>query len=114
MKGRAEESPATLTRAQQKARRRSAQALVGAYHEARLLELLEYVREGFRSLDAGEIDAFDLDDVIHHYRRSARELWKFCGVTGADAERTAGTLEILREQDELPDWWEAGRPRRRG
>lgn len=55
-----------------------------------------------------------LDDVIHHYKRSARELWMFCGVTGADAERAAGTLEILRRQGELPDWWDAGQPRRRG
>jgi hypothetical protein len=33
------------------------------------------VREGFARLDAGEIDAFELDDLIHHYKRSARELW---------------------------------------
>jgi hypothetical protein len=36
------------------------------------------VRAGFAQLDSGEIDEFDLDDLIHHYKRSAGELWKFC------------------------------------
>jgi hypothetical protein len=75
--------------------------------------LLERVRDGFARLDAGEIDAFDLDDLIHRYKRSVRELWKFCGQTGSDWERAARTLEFWRDQGEEPDWWEAGAPSRR-
>lgn len=41
--------------------------------------LLERIRDGFARLDAGQIDVFELDDLIHHYKRCARELWKFCG-----------------------------------
>jgi hypothetical protein len=75
--------------------------------------LLDRVREGFARLDAGEIDAFDLDDLIHRYKRSAHELWKFCGSSGSEWERAATTLAWLREQGEEPDWWDAGEPRRR-
>ena len=77
--------------------------------------LLEHVRAGFARLDGGEIDAFELDELIHRYKRSARELWKFCGQTGSDWLMAARTLEYLREQgDELPDWWAAGEPHPRG
>jgi hypothetical protein len=96
-----------------KAERRAARALVGAYHEARLAGLIEHLREAFARYDAGEIDAFDLDDVIHHYKRSARELWKFCSGTGSDALFAARTLEYWQAERESPDWWEAGAPRRR-
>jgi hypothetical protein len=98
----------------ERARRGAARETIVRYHEERLLLLLERVRNGFARLDAGEIDAFDLDDLIHRYERSARELWKFCGQTGSDVLRAARTLEYWREQGEgPPDWWEAGEPRRR-
>jgi hypothetical protein len=96
-----------------KAERRAARALIGAYHEARLAELIEHVRAALAHYDAGEIDAFDVDDVIHNYTRSARELWKFCSGTGSDALFAARTLEYWEAEREPPDWWEAGAPRRR-
>jgi hypothetical protein len=96
-----------------KAERRAARALIGAYHEATLADLIEHVREALAHYDTGEIDAFDLDDVIHHYKRSARELWKFCSGTGSDALFAARTLECWQAEGESPDWWEAGAPRRR-
>jgi hypothetical protein len=68
-------------------------------------------RDGFVRLDAGEIDAFELDELIHRYKRSARELWKFCGSSGSEWERAAGVLAYWREHGEEPDWWEAGAPR---
>jgi hypothetical protein len=40
------------------------------YHEQQLGLLLEGVREGFARMDAGEIDAFELDELIHRYQRS--------------------------------------------
>jgi hypothetical protein len=96
----------------ERAQRRAAKKAIAAYHEEQLRGLLEHVREGFARLDAGEIDAFELDDIIHHYKCSARELWKFCGSRGSEWVRAVGMLELLREQNDEPDWWEAGAPRR--
>lgn len=96
-----------------KAERRAARELIGAYHQEQLRSLLEHVRAGFVRLDAGEIDEFDLDDLIHHYKRSATELWKFCGSSGGQWLQPARMLEYLRERGEEPDWWEAGAAPRR-
>jgi hypothetical protein len=62
-----------------KAERRAARELIAAYHQDQLRALLDHVRHGFSQLDAGEIDEFELDDLIHRYKRAAGELWKFCG-----------------------------------
>ena len=94
-----------------KAERRAARAAVGAYHEAELAKLIERVREGIARLDAGEIDAFELDDLIHHYHRATQKLWRFCVGSGSPAT-VARTLQWMRAEGELPDWWEHGRPRR--
>jgi hypothetical protein len=67
--------------------------------------LLERARDGFAPLGAGDIDAFELDDLIHRYKRSARELWKFCGHTGSQWLTATRTLEYLQAQgEEPPDW----------
>lgn len=98
----------------ERARRRAAREAIAAYHEEQLRLLLDHVRDGFARMDAGELDSFELDDLIRHYKRSARELWKFCGSGGASWERAANWLAFAREQgDELPDWWAAGEARRR-
>jgi hypothetical protein len=99
----------------ERAQRRAARRTIAAYHEEQLGLLLERVRHGFARLDAGELDVFELDELIHRYKRSARELWKFCGLSGSDPVRAVRTLEFLREQGEAPpDWWAAGeQPRRR-
>jgi hypothetical protein len=99
-------------RSAEEAERRAARALIAAYHQAELRTLLERVRDGFARLDAGDIDEFELDDVIHHYKRSAAELWKFCGSSGGEWLRAANALTYLREHGEEPDWWERGAPRR--
>ena len=97
-----------------RAERKAAVERIRRYHEAELRLLLEHVRDGLARLDAGEIDAFDLDDLVHRYKRSARELWKFCGQTESDMERASRMLDFWRDQGEPPaDWWEAGEPRRR-
>jgi hypothetical protein len=95
----------------EKARRRAARARVGEYHERELTALLEHLREGFARLDAGELDAFELDELIHRYERSARELWKFCNLN--PPETVAWMLEDERQRGEAIDWWAAGEPRRR-
>jgi hypothetical protein len=95
----------------EKERRRAARKQLGEYHERELLALLERVREGFARLDAGELDAFELDDLIHRYKRSAKELWKFCNLSGPEA--AVWTPEDARNQGDELDWWAAGEPRRR-
>jgi hypothetical protein len=107
------ETVATGDRRDTKAARRAARELVGAYHEAKLGELIEHVRDALARYDMGEIDAFDLDEVIHHYKLAARELWKFCVGGGAHVLFAAHTLEFWEAERELPDWWGAGAPRRR-
>ena len=83
-----------------------------ASHQTQLRALLERVRAGFAQLDAGDINEFDLDGLIHHYQRSAVELWKFCGSTGGQWLQAARNLRYFRERGDEPDWWEAGRSRR--
>lgn len=99
--------------ATEKAERRAARELIGNYHQEQLGGLLEHVRAGFVRLDAGEIDEFDLDDLIHRYKRSAVELWKFCGSSGGQWLSAARALAYQREHGDEPDWWDAGAPRRR-
>jgi hypothetical protein len=94
------------------AERRAAREAVGAYHEAELGGLIEHVREGLARYDAGEIDAFELDELIHHYKRATQKLWSFCVGDGSHVYSTARTLDWMREEGELPDWWEHATPRR--
>jgi hypothetical protein len=61
------------------------------------------VRDGFAQVDAGDIDEFELDDLTHHYKRSATELWKFCGSSGGRWQQAASTLSYLREQSDEPE-----------
>ncbi len=90
-----------------KSERRAARETVGAYHEARLAELVQRVGEAVDRFRAGEVDAFDTDEVIFQYSRAAKELWKFCNAS--DVEFTATLID-----DRAPaDWWERGAPRRR-
>jgi len=49
---------------------------------------------------------FGLDDLIHHYQRAAKELWKFCSVSGVHVEIAVRTLELWEERGETPDWWQ--------
>ena len=85
------------------AARRAAQAAVGGHHAAQLAELIEHVREALARYDAGEIDAFDLDEVIHHYKRATQELWKFCVGGGSHVLFAARTLAYWDAEGERPD-----------
>ena len=96
----------------EKADRRVFRELIAAYHQTQLRALLDHVRAGFDRLDAGDIDEFDLDNLIHRYERSATELWKFCGSSGGQWQQAAHTLTYFREHGDEPDWWEMGAPRR--
>jgi hypothetical protein len=96
----------------EKKARRAGRQLIAAYHEEQLGYLLEHVRKGFEQLDAGEIDAFELDELIHGYHRCAQKLWGFCGSSGGQWLQAARNLAYYRDNGDEPDWWEAGAPRR--
>jgi hypothetical protein len=69
--------------------------------------LVEHVGTEVDRYRAGELDAFDIDQVIFQYSRAAKELWTFCNL--ADVETTAN---FIREYPP-DDWWERGAPRKR-
>jgi hypothetical protein len=91
-----------------KAARRAARQLIAGYHDEQLRLLLEHVRDGFSRLDAGEIDAFELDELIHRYGKCAAKLWGFCGSSGGQLLQAARNLAYLRENRDEPDWWAVG------
>jgi hypothetical protein len=96
-----------------KAQRRADREAVGAYHEHEQTKLLEHVREGFARWDAGAIDAFELDELIHHYHRSSQKLWSMCVGRGAQPSQLARLLEWQAAEGEETDWWDAGASQRR-
>jgi hypothetical protein len=98
-----------------KAERRAARERVSAYHEAELAKLVDHVEQAIARYRAGEIDAVDVDEVIHRYSKAARELWKFCwsGGGGSHAVFVAGTLELWAVDGDHVDWWQEAERRRR-
>jgi hypothetical protein len=90
-----------------KAERRAARAVVGDYHRVQLGELVGRVAEAIDSWRAGELAAFDVDEVLFQYARAAKELWKFCNLGPVDI-----TARIIRD-DPPAGWWELGAPRSR-
>jgi hypothetical protein len=87
--------------------RRAAREAVAAYHEEQLSELVRHVELAVKQFQAGELDAFEVDELILQYSRAAKELWKFCSL---------GNIEIAARivRDEPPgNWWERGARRRR-
>ena len=97
-----------------KADRRAAQERVSAYHQAQLAGLLGHIGAAIDRYRAGEIDAYAVDETIHHYHRAAAELWKFCFARGggSHAEFIAGLLDRMTAGAEPIDWWERATPRR--
>jgi len=99
------EQPHSAEALSDRTERREALAIVGAYHQEHLRSLLEHVRDGFTKLDAGEVDEFELDDLIHHYKRAAKQLWLFCGSTGSHVLLAAAAIAQMRNGGEERDWW---------
>jgi hypothetical protein len=49
-----------------KAERRAASKRVSAYHEAQLARLIDYITAAVDRYRAGQIDAYAVDETIHH------------------------------------------------
>ena len=95
-----------------KADRRAAREAVAGYHEARLGELIGYVAVVIDGYRAGEVDAYTVDETIHHYHRAARELWKFCwSCGGTHIAVIAHVLDRMTTDGETINWWERVSPR---
>ncbi len=67
--------------------------------------MLEHVREGFAKLEAVETEELELDDLIHRYKRAAKQLWMFCGSTGSQVLHAAAAIAQMRDRGEERDWW---------
>ena len=80
-----------------------------------LIKLLSHVAAAIGRYRAGEIDAYVVDETIHHYHRAAGDLWKFCSARsgGTHAELTAGLLNRMTPGAATIDWWERATPQRR-
>lgn len=90
-----------------KSDRRAAREAVAVYHEQQLGELVRHVKLAVERFQSGEVDAFEVDELIFQYSRAAKELWKFCSV---------GNIEIAARiiRAEPPgDWWDRGARRSR-
>jgi len=90
-----------------KSDRRAAREAVAAYHEQQLGELVRHVKLAIERFQAGELDPFDVDELIFQYSRAAKELWKFCNL---------GNIQFAARviRDEPPgDWWDRGARRGR-
>jgi len=64
------------TRPLTKAERATARERIEQYHERKLAALQAAVYAAFQQCQAGAIDAFALDQVIHEYHRQSQELWR--------------------------------------
>ncbi len=82
-----------------KSDREAAREAVAAYHETQLAALVERVGSAIDRFRGGQLNAFDVDQVLFHYSRAAKELWKFCNL--GDTELAAN---IVRERPAV-DWW---------
>lgn len=90
-----------------KSDRRAAREAVATYHEEQLGELVRQVQLAIGRFEAGELNAFEVDELIFQYSRAAKELWKFCSLGNVEI-----TARMIRD-DQPSDWWERGAPRRR-
>ena len=97
-----------------KAERHAARERVSACHQAQLAELLSHVGAATDRYRTGEIDAYAVDETVHHYHRAAAELWKFCFARGGGthAEFIADLLDRMAAGAEAIDWWDRATPRR--
>jgi len=90
-----------------KSERRAARSVVAEYHQAELDGLVARVGEAIDRYRAGDLDAFDVDQVLFQYSRAAKELWKFCNHLQVEI-----AAAMIREQPPH-DWWERGAPKLR-
>lgn len=79
--------------------RQAAREAVAAHHEDRSTELLGHVGEVVDRFRAGELEAFETDQIMFQCSGAAKELWKFCHlnevVFTAESDRRACTGRLV-------------------
>jgi hypothetical protein len=73
--------------------------VVADYHHAQLGELVARVGEVVDRYRAGELDAFDVDQVLFQHSRAAKELWKTCNSPEEPlrvGDLRHGVLDVIR------------------
>lgn len=83
-----------------KAERRAAREAVAVYHEAELTRLVDRVGEAIDGFRSGQLDAFEVDQVLLQYSRAAKELWKFCNLGSVEL-----TASLITRDGPPIDWW---------
>ena len=72
---------------------------MATYHEAELAGLVEHVTEAIERYDAGELDVYDVDEVIHRYHKATRHAsgatWPSQG-RGVKLDRSANARRAAR------------------
>ncbi|MCE0485698.1 hypothetical protein [Ornithinimicrobium sediminis] len=91
-----------------KADRRAARETVAAYHEAELARLLQRVGEAIDAFRSGQLDAFEVDQVLFQYSRAAKELWRFCNIGSVEL-----TASLIKRNEPSIVWWDRGAPKGR-
>lgn len=100
-------APGTVPIVSSTSKRQAARTQVAAYHEAQQAALVGHIGDAIDRYRVGELNAFDVHQVVFQYSRAARELWKFCNLASLD-------LAAVMIRDDLPiNWWEVGAPKRR-
>lgn len=99
--------------AEEQAEWEAARERVGRYHDEEVTKLIDRLRAALARLDAGEIDAFEFDDVVHQYKKASQKLWGFCSGGASDIKHAARILEHEQAAGEARDWWQLAAPRAR-
>ena len=76
------------------------------YHQIKLLELLEPIRQALSECDTGKMDVFELEKIIHIHHRQAQELWSFIN-RYYELNSALPILLAMIDKEEKGEWhWE--------
>lgn len=78
--------------------RREARQRVEAYHKQKLTELMEDVRRALDAFENGDIDAFELDDVMYTYCKQSKELFNFINTYYPSNVKLTTLLALLDDE----------------
>lgn len=91
------------TRPMTKGERVAARVRIEQYHERKLAALQAAVSTAFQQCQAGAIDAFALDQVIHQYHGQSQELFAFINAFFPSNARLPQLLALI-DAEERGEW----------
>ena len=84
---------------------REARQRVEAYHKRKLTELMEDVRRALDAFDNGDIDSFELDDVVQTYCKQSKELFNFINTYYPSNAKLPTLLALMDDEARGPWSW---------